>query len=350
MTRLWRWVRHRIEYLLVRAARGLDRLLGPRLSGALASGLGRFVYRRLRIRAKVVESQLRAAYPERGEAWIRGVARGAYEHLGREAMMLIRLSRLGREAVIEATVMDGLDELREGLAEGNGALVVSGHIGNWEIGGAAIAARGVPFDAVARPQGNPLVARLIDGTRARLGMTIIPMGGATKRALRSLRAGHVVGLVADQDARQRGVFVPFFGRPASTFRGPALLALRSGAPVFAAASTRLPDGRYRVRLRRVTVPDAGDPARQELELTARLAAELEAAVREDPTQYLWHHRRWKTRPPVELEDAGAPEGPVGDGPAGRAADRAGTGTEGTGRGAGRYNSDAGSPGETGTET
>ena len=318
MTRLWRWLRHRLEYLLVRAARGLDRLLGPRLSGALASGLGRFVYRRLRIRAGVVEDQLRRAFPDRDEAWVRGVARGAYEHLAREAMMLIRLSRLGREAVIEATVIDGFDDLQEGLAEGNGALVVSGHIGNWEIGGAAIAARGLPFDAVARPQGNPLVDRLIDGTRTRLGMTIIPMGGATKQALRSLRAGHVVGLVADQDARRRGLFVPFFGRPASTFRGPALLALRSGAPVFAAASTRLPDGRYRVRLRRVPVPDAPDPARQEWELTAKLAAALEVAIREDPTQYLWHHRRWKTRPLEEQGDAGASGETVADGGAGSA--------------------------------
>ena len=311
MTRL----RHLLEYGLVRAARALDHLLGARLSARLAAALGRFVYRRLRIRADVVEDQLRRAYPDRDDAWIRDVAAGAYAHLAREAMTMIRLSRLGREAVIEATEVDGLDALREALEEGNGALVVSGHLGNWEIGGSGVAARGIPFDAVARPQNNPLVDRMVNRARARLGMTIIPMGGATKKALRSLREGRVVGLVADQDARRRGVFVPFFGRPASTFRGPAVLALRSGAAVFAASAVRRPDGRYRIRLRRLPAP-SGEGAEQEWKLTAALAAALESAVREEPEQYLWHHRRWKTEPTAEerarLERRTAGNGTGGD--------------------------------------
>lgn len=310
MRRLWRRIRHRLEYWLVLGARWLDRLLGPRASAALAAAVGRFAYRVLRIRAAVAEHQLRRAFPERDEEWIRAVARGAYEHLGREAVMLIRLSRLGREAIIEATDVEGFDAFRAAVAEGNGALVVTGHLGNWEIGGAGVAARGVPLDAVARPQGNPLVDRLINDARERLGMTVVPLGGATKQVLRSLRAGRVVALVADQDARRRGAFVPFFGRPASSHRGPALLALRSGAPVFAAAATRLPDARYRIRLRRIPLPDIDDPARQEQQLTAALAAALESWVREDPDQYLWQHRRWKTRPPgTAAEGVGNGNGP-----------------------------------------
>jgi KDO2-lipid IV(A) lauroyltransferase len=308
-------LRHLLEYGLIRAARGLDRLLGARRSAALAAALGRLVYRRLRVRADVVEAQLRAAFPDRDDAWVRATATAAYAHLAREAMMMIRLSRLGPDAVIDATEMDGLDALRDALAEGNGALVVSGHLGNWEIGGSGIAARGVPLDAVARRQNNPYVDRMVNRARNRLGMRIIPMGGATKKVLRSLAKGRVVGLVADQDARRRGTFVPFMGRPASTHRGPALLALRSGAPVFAAAALRRPDGRYHVRMRRVPIPapteaeagSAADPgptaaageadaSLREWKLTAALAAALETAVREHPEQYLWHHRRWKTVP------------------------------------------------------
>ncbi len=308
MSRLLQGLRHLFEYGLVRAARALDHLLGTRRSAALAAALGRWVYRRLRIRADVVEDQLRHAFPDRDEAWILETAAASYGHLAREAMMMIRLSRLGRDAVIEATEVDGLDALSEALEEGKGALVVSGHVGNWEIGGSAVAARGIPFDAVARRQNNPRVDRLVNRARNRLGMTIIPMGGATRASLRALRNGHVVGLVADQDARERGAFVPFMGRPASTHRGPALLALRSGAPVFAAAAVRQPDGRYRVRMRRVPIPEPGgkhgaggesDDAFREWRLTAELAAALEAVVREHPEQYLWHHRRWKTAPSPE---------------------------------------------------
>lgn len=328
MKRLLQGLRHLLEYGLVRAARGLDHLLGARRSAALAAALGRWAYRRLRIRADVVEDQLRHAFPDRDDAWVRETAEASYGHLARESMMMIRLSRLGREAVIEATEVDGLDALRDALDEGGGALVVSGHVGNWEIGGSGVAARGIPFDAVARRQDNPRVDRMVNRARNRLGMTIIPMGGAGKKALRALRRGHVVGLVADQDARHRGVFVPFMGRPASTHRGPALLALRSGAPVFAAAAIRQPDGGYHVRMRRVPVPGVpgGEMAGEkddgfgEWRLTAALTAALEAVVREHPEQYLWHHRRWKTAPSPEeqalleqrMEWAEPGNGPGGD--------------------------------------
>lgn len=292
----WRRIRHRLEYGLVLVARALDRLLGPRRSGALAAALGRVAYRPLGIRRRVVEEQLRSAFPDRDDGWRRRVARSSYEHLGREAMAMLRLSRLGPEDVIAATDVDGLEPLREAVESGRGAVLMTGHFGNWEIGGASVAARGIPLDVVAQPQANPLVDRLINGAREGLGMTVIRKGGATKAALRSLRQGRAVALVADQDARARGVFVPFFGRPASTHRGPAVLALRSGAPMFIGTAVRREDGRYAVTIRRVEVPATEDPESQADLLTAELAAALESAVRRDPGQYLWQHRRWKTKP------------------------------------------------------
>lgn len=287
---------HRAEYALVRLARLVDRLLGPRLSGRLAGLVGRFAYRPLGIRRGVVEEQLLLAFPDRAEEWRRRTASAAYEHLGREGIMLLRLSRLGRDDVIAVTHVDGLDALRSAVAAGRGAVLVTGHFGNWEIGGASVAARGVPLDVVARRQANPLVDRLINEARERLGMTVIPGDGATRAALRSLRRGRAVALVADQDARAQGIFVPFFGRPASTHRGPAVLALRTGAPVFMGTAVRGPDGRYRVTIREVPVPGGDDPEERADRLTAELAAALEAAIREEPGQYLWQHRRWKTRP------------------------------------------------------
>lgn len=291
-----RRAQHRLEYGLILLARGLDRILGARLSGRLAAALGRLVYRPLGIRRSVVEDQLRQAFPERDESWRQDVARASYEHLGREGMMLLRLSRLGPDEVIAATDVGGLDALRSAVEDGRGAVLVTGHFGNWEIGGASVAARGVPLDVVAQRQANPHFDRLINRARERLGMTVIRRGGATKAALRSLRRGRAVALVTDQDARSRGVFVPFFGRPASTHRGPAVLALRTGAPVFMGTAVRRDDGRYDVTIREIPVPSTDDPEEQADLLTAALAAALEAAVREAPGQYLWQHRRWKTSP------------------------------------------------------
>ena len=297
-------VKHRIELGLVLLARLLDRWLGAERSGRLAAALGRFAYRRLRIRADVAEEQLRRAFPERDEAWVRRTAEASYEHLGREGMAMLRLSRQGKDEVLAATEVEGLDALREAVETGRGAIIMTGHFGNWEIGGAALAARGIPVDVVARRQKNPHVDRLINEARSRLGMTVIRQGGATRAALRSLRKGRAVALVADQDARRRGVFVDFFGRPASTHRGPAVLALRTGAPVFMGTAARRPGGGYRVRVARVPIPAGDDPDQRADRLTAGLTAALESAIRDAPGQYLWQHRRWKTAPAAGATAAG----------------------------------------------
>jgi KDO2-lipid IV(A) lauroyltransferase len=141
---------------------------------------------------------------------------------------------------------------------------------------------------------------MVQEARARLGVGTIAMRKAPRRVPRLLAAGEVVAIVGDQDARWKGVWVPFFGTPASTFRGPAQFALRTGAPVLASISRRLPDGRYRVEGVRVPVVHTGDREADELRLTADLAALLESEIRKDPGQYFWFHKRWKTSPPEEL--------------------------------------------------
>lgn len=123
---------------------------------------------------------------------------------------------------------------------------------------------------------------------------------APQLALRSLRAGRIVAFVADQDARGSGVFVPFFGRPASTHRGPALLALRAGSPLFLGYGIRLAPGRFLGHLERVEVDRGGEIDVAVDRLTAAFTAKLEEAIRRAPDQYFWHHRRWKTRPREEL--------------------------------------------------
>jgi KDO2-lipid IV(A) lauroyltransferase len=227
-------------------------------------------------------------------------------------MSILRLSRLGPADILAATNVEGFEELEAGLEGGRGAVIVTGHFGNWEVAGASLTARGVPLDVVAVRQRNRLVDRLIRETRERLGMRVIYRGGSTKELLDSLRQGHAVALVADQDARSRGVFVPFFGRLASTYRGPALLALRSGAPLYLGSVTRRSDGTYAVRVRRLEVPEAGGARRVEA-ITAQVTAALEAAVREAPGQYFWQHRRWKTRPPEREGGSGGYQPDEGSG-------------------------------------
>lgn len=289
-------LRHRIEYLGFRLVRGVFRALPRGLALALGELLGWVAGSGLRIRRRVVDDNLRHAFPDRPARWRARVARGSYRHLGREAVMTFRGS--SREELIEVTELVGFDAFRETVDEGRGAVVVTGHLGNWEIGGAAVAARGVPIDAVALVQANPLFDRDLVEARRRLGIRVIKRGDAPREVLRSLSRGRVPALVADQNARAGGVFVDYFGRPASTYRGPALFSLRTGAPLYLAvalATSRRPL-RYRVVFEEVTIDPSGDTDEDVRRLTAAHVAALERWVRTAPGQYFWQHKRWKRRP------------------------------------------------------
>lgn len=291
---------HIAEYGLARTLEKTVSAMPERAADAFGRNAGRAVHK-MGIRRDVVEENLRFAFPEKTATWIDGVARAAYEHLGREATAMMRLSKLDRNGVIERTIPRGWDELQGALDEGRGLLLVTGHYGNWEIAAAAVAARGVPIAAIVRRQGNRLVDERLDELRRKLGVETIYQSQAPSRVPRVLRANGVVGIVGDQDARRSGIFVPFFGRLASTHRGPALFALRLNAPVFSCIARRLPgkEVRYEVAGERVNVARTGDLEADVTALTAELAARLERQVRHAPEQYFWFHKRWKTRPPAQ---------------------------------------------------
>lgn len=291
-------LRHRLEYLFLRAVAGLVRVLPEPLALAIGSGLGWLAGSGLRIRRRVVDRNLERAFPDRPRAARRRIAAASYRHLGREGVAFLRMTALAPGEVRERTRVEGMEALRAALAEGRGVLLLTGHVGNWEVGGAALAARGVPLDVVARRQKNPLFERNLTSARERLGMRVVYRHEGARPILGALRGGRAVALVADQNVREGGVFVDFFGTPAATIRGPALMARRTGARVLLGMALREPGGRarYRVLLRPLDVPSTGDAQRDDHALLTAYVAGLEEAVRQVPEQYFWPHRRWKTRP------------------------------------------------------
>jgi KDO2-lipid IV(A) lauroyltransferase len=159
-----------------------------------------------------------------------------------------------------------------------------------------------PIHVVVRPLDNPRLDDLLTAWRERGGNLVIRKREAIRAILRVLRRGETVGILIDQHISEReGVVVPFFGRPASTTAAPALIALRSGAAVLPAGITRRPGrGRYRIRIgAEVPVRRSGDLQADLVENTARFSAAVEAMIREQPEQWFWVHRRWKTREPMD---------------------------------------------------
>ena len=298
---------HRAQYAGIRAAFGVLGLVPWRVAAAAGERIGLLGYRPLGIRRGVVERQVAAAFPDISRQEVREIARGAYQHLGRIAVETALLARLGSDGVLDLFEgADGWEHIERAMAAGQGIIFVTGHLGNWELGGAYVAARGVPLDAIARRMSNPLFDRYLTSTRERIGMHVVYDAEAVRRVPRAIREGRGVAFLADQGVKGlASTFVPFFGRPAKTPRGPAVFALRLGAPVLFTTAVRQPSGRYRLVVEPVTVEDTGDRERDVDAVVARFTQALERAVRRTPEQYFWHHRRWRRQPkdtPQELRE------------------------------------------------
>jgi Kdo2-lipid IVA lauroyltransferase/acyltransferase len=301
---------HRAEYYAMRATIGGLRALSWDAACNFGEKLGSLGYRPLGIRKRVVERQIAAAFPELRRVAVQRLARESYRHLGRtfiETALLDSLGADGLQKLVET--VEGWEEIEDVMSKGKGAVLVTGHIGNWELAGAYVAARGVPLDAIVRGMANPLFDAYLNHTREAIGMTIVHDSEAVRRTPRSLRAGRAVAFVADQGVMGlASTFVPFFGRPAKTPRGAAVFALRFNVPVVFVVALRQPNGRYRIVVERIEAPQTGDRDRDVDAIVARFTQHLEKWVRAVPAQYFWQHRRWRRQPPdtpPELRDPSA---------------------------------------------
>ena len=296
--------------------RGMIRVLGLlRWETACRVGarIGAAGYRPLRIRGDIVEKQIAAAFPEKSAAEVDRIARASWEHLGRTAIEMALLPELGNGGVLGLVeTVEGWDHVDRALAAGKGIVIVAGHHGNWELLGAYIAARGVPFDVIVRGIANPLFDEYVNHLRTTLGMGVVHDSEAVSRAPRALRAGRAVGFVADQGLLGlASTYVTFFGRPAKTPRGAAVFALRFNAPVLFVDGLRLPNGKYRIIIEPVEAERTGNREADVDAIVVRFTEILEKWVRLVPEQYFWHHRRWKRQPPgtpPELRDPTARPG------------------------------------------
>ena len=290
---------HRLEYAGLRTAVAALSALRWRRASALGGALGRLGYSPFGIRRRVVERQIEAAFPDWDASRVARVARGAYDHLGRLAVETALMPSLGKRGILDlVSRTTGWDLFERAVAEKRGVLLIAGHFGNWEVSGAYIAARGVPVDVIVRRMSNSIFDRYLNQTREELGMTVVYDSDAVRRTTRSIKEGRAVGFLADQGVLNlASTYVPFFGRPAKTPRGPAVFTLRYHVPTLFIAAVREPDGCFHLSFQDVPYEETGDREHDVDAIVASYTRILEGFVRRTPEQYFWQHRRWKHQPP-----------------------------------------------------
>ena len=291
------------EYAGVRALEVVLRLLPIGLAQWLGRRLGalfRLADRRHRLVAEHNAAWALGLSPEEARQLVRKV----YRNFGAtfaEGLLIPHILR--RKRFADFAHIHGGEHVRAALAKGRGAILVGTHLGNWELGGLACAELADSVMAVARPLDNPLLDRHMRTLREQLGQTIVERRGAMRRVLRHLRAGGLVVMLIDQNQRRGGVFVDFFGKLASTVPTPASIALKHDVPVLAASAWRADSGfvhhfRYDPPFDLIRT---GDREADIVANTALFTKRIEESVRSHPDQWFWLHRRWRRRPPEELD-------------------------------------------------
>lgn len=267
----------------------------------LGAAVGELFFRFDARNRSIALHNLAIAFPEQSADAHRAILRRSCRNLGRVAAEFCQLHRLTAQSVRDIVSIDDPARWQAELVSGGerGAVVLTGHFGNFELLAYAHGLLGHPITLVHRPMRNPLVDHAIVALRARAGTVSLAKKTAAKAALRALHAHRIVAIPADQNQTRRyGVFVDFFGLTASTTPGPARLAMLSGAPVVPVFLLREGESdRHRiVVLPPVEMVKSGNREADVLENTRRCNAVIEDVLRRHPDQWIWFHKRWNTRP------------------------------------------------------
>ena len=291
-------MRHRFEYLIVKALITLVRVMPDSLVRGCGSVLGLAFYTFDRAHRRIAESNLAAAFPVRSADERGAIVRGAFAHFGRLLFELLKFNTLSPEAMLARVEFDGEECARLAYAQGKGVLFFTGHFGFWELHAIVHALQLEPIGVLARALDNADLNALLERIRQRTGNTVIYRQGTVRRVMRMLQARHGVAVLIDQHIQSRdAIYVDFFERPAATTSALAALALRTGAPVVPVFALPVGGGRYRMIYEHPVEPPHADADEAIREFTQRCTDVLEMYVRRHPDLWLWMHRRWRDAGP-----------------------------------------------------
>ncbi len=288
--------RHLLEYWLLVFIGGILRLWPYSFNLKIADFLGDVSFSIFRIRRKVTLKNLEMAFGnQKSKKELKQIARESYRKQARSFILLLLFPALPKGKILSEIEFENLHYFDEILKQGKGGVLVSSHFGNWQMGGVSCKLAGYPVNFLVQRQSNSLVENLVYKYIEDKGVKVLYKGVSAREVMQLLNSNEIVGMLPDQDAGKAGVIVNFMGKPASTHKGPAFFALKTGAPIVVALIFQNRNGKQKLILERPIYPqNTGDTEEVIKNLTQAFTAIIEKYVYKYPDHWFWQHRRWKS--------------------------------------------------------
>jgi KDO2-lipid IV(A) lauroyltransferase len=284
-------------YILIIIIGFIVRHVSQKLAMKVGSAVGNLVYLTVKRRRQIALKNLRMILKKQDKE-LENIARQSFQNMGKTLIELLRFPKYNADQILEMIKIEGVEHLEQAINEGKGIIVATAHFGNWELIFHVLASFTNKLSAVAQRFKNHRLDRLTNNYRIIHGGEVIEKKLAARQVLKHLRDGFCVVILSDQDAGKSGIFVDFMGVPASTAKGPVMFAMRTGVPILNVFDIRQDDGSHLITISApMEMQSSGDLQNDVITNTTKLAKALEELIYKYPSQWLWMHNRWKTRPP-----------------------------------------------------
>jgi len=291
-------VLNRLEYFLVRFLYITLNLLPFSVASRIGKGVGYLLFLLHKKRRDIAIENLKVAFGrEKDIKEIRNIAKKSFQNLGLILVEFFLSKKHGRQWCEKNIEFVGYNEAFRKYKKGKNCLLLTAHFGNWELMGIVTSLKGAPINVVARPIDNPLIDEMINDLRSYYGNKVISKHNALREVLKVLKNNEPVAILLDQNTSPlEGIFVDFFGKPACTTPSLAILALRTGLPVYPSFLIRKGPGFHKFVVDQSVELDISGDMKRDVEVnTAKFTKIIESYVRQYPENWLWMHRRWKTQ-------------------------------------------------------
>jgi lauroyl/myristoyl acyltransferase len=282
------------NYLLYRIGQFLALHLPLKIAYKIATNVSDLHYLFSAQDRKITKNNLKVIFPDKSSEEIRRIRIRVFRNFAKYLVDFFRFSKLDARYIKEKIKVEDMRYIDEALSQGNGAIIVSAHLGNWELGGVVVALLGYPFWAVALPHKHKKVNDFFVSQREDKGVHVIPFGKAVRQSLDVLKNNGVLALVGDRDFSEKGIVLDFFGRPAIFPQGPAALALKTGAKIVPGFMLRNKDDTFTLRFEKpLDFAPTGDRDNDLAGLTAQFRDIFESYIRRYPDQWYVFRKFWK---------------------------------------------------------